>query len=401
LTFSVLLAIFGQLSEILDTMSTLAKVLITLTVFSGIALSQTKFYNYYNDGLRYMEEKDWQRAITEFRSATSLEFEDNNTKRIYGTRFIEYFPHREMGRAYYNLGELDNARKELELSYAYEDDSETEQLLELVKSGAPPTTAQVPVARPKPTSKPADTPPDALPPGALTYDPSRVTQVGTRLALAVLPFTAKGGTDQIAEIATEKMVTRLVNLRRFKVIERAALEKIMTEQQFQTSFMVDEQTAVKLGKVVGADAIVLGSINTVDGVTKVNARVIDTETSEAIVAKDEQVEGTALPDIEKTVEHVAIMIYNELPLVEGYVVSIDGDQVYIDLGTSKGIRKGSKCVVFREGDKIVHPVTGEILGSKVSKLGELVVVDAQQKLAAAKVVSREQDFKVGDKVVVK
>jgi TolB-like protein len=217
----------------------------------------------------------------------------------------------------------------------------------------------------------------------------------------VLPFTAKGGTDQIAEIATEKMVTRLVNLRRFKVIERAALEKIMTEQQFQTSFMVDEQTAVKLGKVVGADAIVLGSINTVDGVTKVNARVIDTETSEAIVAKDEQVEGTQLPDIEKTVEHVAIMIYNELPLVEGYVVSIDGDQVYIDLGTSKGIRKGSKCVVFREGEKIVHPVTGEILGSKVSKLGELVVVDAQQKLAAAKVVSREQDFKVSDKVVVK
>jgi TolB-like protein len=380
-------------------MKTSLQLLVALTLVSGIAASQAKFYNYYKEGLRYAEAKDWQRAITEFSSAASLEFEDTGQKRTYGTRFIEYFPHREMGRAYYNLGELDNARKELELSYAYEQDSETEHLLSMVKGPAVVTSPST--KPPGDAKKPVETLPDVLPPGALTYDPSRVTQVGTRLAIAVLPFTAKGESEQLAEMATDKMVTRLVNLRRFKVIERAALEKIMTEQQFQTSFMVDEQTAVKVGKVVGADAIVLGSINLVNGMTKVNTRVIDTETSEAIVAKDEQVAGSQLADIEKTVDDLAIMIYNELPLVEGYVVSIEADQVYLDLGTSKGIRKGSKCVVFREGEKIVHPVTGEILGSKVTKLGELVVVEAQPKLATAKVVAREQEFKVGDKVVVK
>ncbi len=384
-------------------MKTLLHCSLALMLLAGVAASQAKFYNYYKEGLRYLEEKDWQRAITELRSAASLEFEDSDQKRIYGTRFIEYFPHREMGRAYYHLGEVENARKELELSFAYEEDDETRRLMEMVRGGKPLATTPKPVAKPSSTSakKPAEASPTSLPAGALTYDPSRVTQVGTRLALAVLPFTAKQEAEQLGEIATDKMVTQLVNLRRFKVIERAALEKILKEQQFQTSFMVDEQTAIKVGKVAGADAIVLGSINLVDGMTKVNARVIDTETSEAIVAKAEQVEGSQIADIERTVEHVAISIYNELPLVEGYVVSIEADQVYIDLGTSKGIRKGSKCVVFREGDKIKHPVTGEILGSKVSKLGELVVVDAQPKLATAKIVAREQDFKVGDKVVVK
>lgn len=392
-------------------MKTLLFCATSILLLAGSVQSQTKFFNYYNEGLRYSEAKDWQRAIGEFRSAASLEFEDAGRKRTYGTRFIDYFPHREMGRAYYNLGELQNARKELELSYAYERDDETAELLAAVRKGAPPVMTETPV-RTKPKQpemerrrpddkKMVEELPSVLPAGALTYDPSRVTQVGTRLAIAVLPFTAKGSVESYAELATDKMVTQLVNLRRFKVIERAALEKILKEQQFQTSFMVDEKAAVKLGKVLGADAIILGSISNVDGSTKIHARVIDTETGEAIVAKDEQVDGSQLSDIEKSVEHVAIMIYNELPLVEGYVVSTEAEQVYIDLGTAKGIRKGSKCVVFREGEKIKHPVTGEILGAKVTKLGELVVVDSQQKMSTAKIVEREQDFKVGDKVVVK
>jgi TolB-like protein len=369
----------------------------TLFLLSALALcvattgAQTKFYNYYDEGLRFMEAKDWQRAIGEFRSATSMEFEDAGRKRTYGTRFIQYMPHREMGRAYYHLGETQNAGRELELSYAYVDADETAELLRMVKGGGPIT---------KP-GKPVDIPKTTLPVGALTYDPSRVTQVGTRLALAVLPITGKGEAERYGDIVTDKMVTQLVNLRRFKVIERTALERILKEQEFQKSFMADEQTAVKAGKVAGADAIVIGTISVVGGATRVNARVIDTETGEAIVAKEEQIESTDLADIEKTVEHLAIMIYNELPIVEGYVVAVEPQQFYVDVGSSKGIRKGSKCVVFREGDKIRHPVTGEILGSKVTKLGELVVTEVQDKMSTAKIVQMDQDFKVGDKIVVK
>ena len=70
-----------------------------------------KFYQYYDKGLEYMEKGDWLRAIEEFKSAASLEFEDAKKMRTYGTRFIKYFPHREMGIAYYQLGELIKQRK--------------------------------------------------------------------------------------------------------------------------------------------------------------------------------------------------------------------------------------------------------------------------------------------------
>ncbi|MBP1649271.1 MAG: Tetratricopeptide repeat-containing protein [Bacteroidetes bacterium] len=394
---------------------TLPALLAALLLTPLLGVGATRFYNYYSEGLRFMEQKDWMRAVEEFKSAASLEFEDAGRKRTYGTRFIEYFPHREMGIAHYYLGEFEIARKELELSLAYEDDERTSEYLQLVRRGVSPeeyaarienkpdeqeesVDPVVPV--PKPKAEVA-TRSDILPVGALTYDPSRVTQVGSRLALAVMPFVGKGEAKDLAEPMTEEMIAQLVTLRRFKVIERSALDKVLEEQSLQASGLVDDKTATNLGKLAGADAIVVGSLNIAKNRTKVSARVIDTETGETIVAKAEGSEGVSFADAEAVTQQVAIKIYNELPLVEGFIVKSEPSLFYIDIGNEKGIRKGSKCVAFREGEEIKHPVTGEVLGKKVTKLGELIVVAVYEKMAAVRVAEKEGDIVVGDKVVVK
>jgi len=367
---------------------------------------QTKFYRYYSEGLDYVEKKDWLRAIQEFRSAISLEFEDVVRKRTYGTRFIEYYPHREMGICHYYLGEKQAALKELELSTAYESSERANEYLDLLRG-----VAATPPKRPIDQSDEPDRVADrsrmdaagstALPMGALTYDPLRVTQVGSRLGIAIIPFERKGKMARYADALTEKLITQLVNLRRFKVTERTALDKVMAEQSLQLSGLVDEATAVQVGRVAGADAIVLTSASESRDGGKVNARVIDTETGETIVARSEQVTGNDLEEFEKAVESLAIMIYNELPIVEGFIVSAENDSYFIDAGSLKGIRKGSKCVAFRDGKEIKHPTTGEVLGKQVTKLGELVVVQVQQKIAQVRVVDKEQEIKIGDKIVVK
>jgi TolB-like protein len=412
-------------------------------LISSRLTSQTRFYNYYDEGLQYMEKQDWVRAIGEFKSSASLEFEDAKRKRTYGTRFIEYYPHREIGIAHYYLGEFPDAKQELDLSMAYVKSDRAQEYLDRVLKGISPADLAEEAKKrefaerqrkieeedrtrrereavdkknreleeqrrlaeeakkTEEEKKTVDARNPRLPVGALTYDPSRVTQVGSRLAIAVLQFESKGEAQKLNVSVTDKLVTQLVNLRRFKVMERAALEKILKEQKLQMSGVVDEKTAVNVGKIAGADAIIIGDVNIVGGFAKVSARVIDTETSETIVAKEEQAQGVSVEDVERTVANVAIDIYNELPIVEGYVVNQDQDLFYIDIGSEKGMRKGSKCVAFREGDKIRHPVTGEILGSRVTKLGELVVVQVQNKLAATKIVESEGDIKVGDRVVVK
>ena len=397
-------------------------ILIIIILISKPLLCQEKFYHYYDKGLQYMEKEDYLRAIEEFKSAVSLEFEDTKMKRTYGTRFIKYFPHREMGIAYYNRGEYDNAMGELQLSIAYKnskrakafinkmtyDDSEIdlkddeEKLEELKKEKEEEQERKEEEKKEKKKEKEKiKIKTTKVPTGALTYDPNKVTQVGSRLALAVMPFASNENAENLKESVTEKLIIQLVNLRRFRVIERGVIEEIMKEQAFSLSGMVDENTAIEVGKLVGADVIITGSINIEIGFGKVSARGIDVETSETIVAKEAVTGNTNIESIEKLVESVAIMIYNDLPLVEGYVVNVESEFIYLDIGTEVGVRKGTKCVVFREGEIISHPVTKKVLGRKVTKLGELIVIRVQDKLATARIISKEGSIDVGDKVVVK
>lgn len=512
----------------------LCVVTVCLVIGNRCALAQDKFYNHYDRGLKYIDKTDWNRAIEELRASISIEFEEKKNKRTYGTRFIEYYPHRELGVALFHVGDMENAKKELDLSLAYNKTKRAQEFLgkitgenlilsdfksrkeeEEKKEKAHEEQINLELQRNEQqkavveemqkglnlqkqkleekklekerklaeeigrleeqkrqkisedekkklveeerrlrmekdkldkekeilaqkkseqdeqwaskqsdlekqqrqleeeknklfkekkllAEKRAKANETGLPAGALTYDPSKVTQVGSRLSVAVLPFSSKGENGDGGETITEKMITQLVNLRRFRVIERGAIDEVIKEQNFGMSDVVDEQTAVKVGKIAGADAIVLGSVNVEQGFSKVSARLIDTETGETIVARDEKSEYSSTATVEGLAEKVAISIYNDLPLVEGFIVAVESDLIYLDIGTLAGVRKGSKCVAYKEGDPIRHPATKEILGKRVTKLCELVVIEVQEKLAVSKVVGKsEGEAKIGDRAVVK
>jgi curli biogenesis system outer membrane secretion channel CsgG len=56
------------------------------------------------------------------------------------------------------------------------------------------------------------------------------------------------------------IVQNLVQDGTYSVIERKAIEKIMAEQNFSNSDRADPNSAAKLGKILGVDAIIIGSI---------------------------------------------------------------------------------------------------------------------------------------------
>ncbi len=397
------------------------KIFVGLLFILTALQAQNKFYNYYSSGLDYMEKQDWQRAISEFRSAASLEFEDVQRKRTYGTRFIEYYPHREIGIALYMVGDTENAKKELELSLAYRSSDRGEEYFKRISGGLlppkPVAKIETPKVEPKPVVKektvpitvPVPVSPNVINPSPTSsilivtkkYDPNKSTQVGSRLAVAVLPFEADKVGLQYKDGVSNEMINQLVGLQRFRVIERSAMEKIVSEQKIQASGVVDDRSAVKLGKIAGADALVIGSITVIDGKVKVSARLVDVETAETIVAQDAVSENTGHESVDRTVSNVATLLFNELPIIEGDVIKVDTDELFIDIGGSSGVRKGTKCVVFRQGESIKHPISGEILGRKVTRLGEIIVIQVQDKYATVKTIESEQDIKVGDKVIIK
>jgi curli biogenesis system outer membrane secretion channel CsgG len=69
------------------------------------------------------------------------------------------------------------------------------------------------------------------------------------------------GTNQdIGKGIADILVDRLVNDHVYTVIERKAMDKLLSEQNFSNSDRADANTAVKLGRMLGVDAIVIGSI---------------------------------------------------------------------------------------------------------------------------------------------
>jgi len=62
----------------------------------------------------------------------------------------------------------------------------------------------------------------------------------------------------------ESLIQRLVQDGKFTVIERSAIDKVIKEQNFSNSDRADADTAAKIGKIAGADAIIIGTVNAFD-----------------------------------------------------------------------------------------------------------------------------------------
>src|SRR6185295_4581922 len=69
-----------------------------------------------------------------------------------------------------------------------------------------------------------------------------------------------GRNVDIGKGITDLLVTYFVKDGSYSVIERKALDKIMAEQNFSNSDRANPTSAAKLGKLLGVDAIIVGSI---------------------------------------------------------------------------------------------------------------------------------------------
>ena len=78
-------------------------------------------------------------------------------------------------------------------------------------------------------------------------------------------------------IMTDLLVHELVKSGDVTVVERKRLDKIMQEYAFQSSPFVDIKSAKKLGKGLGADYIIVGSVASLGCPLYITARMVDVE----------------------------------------------------------------------------------------------------------------------------
>jgi len=127
-------------------------------------------------------------------------------------------------------------------------------------------------------------------------------QIATEMAeqqkttIAVVEFTdLQGNVTDFGRFLAEELITRLFQTKKFKVIERQLLNKVLTEQDLSLTGIIDPTSAKELEKILGVDAIASGTITDLAQSLRVNARLISTETGEIFavasteIFKDESV----------------------------------------------------------------------------------------------------------------
>lgn len=284
-----------------------------------------------------------------------------------------------------------------------------------------------------------------------------------KIAVVAITSTASNcswRSDSPLSIATtDLMINALVNSNRFRVFERAKLDAILQEQNFQNfSGLVDQSIAVQLGKMIGAEAIVTGTITNVSfntgigfqiGPLKVRKssvevgmtiRFIDVTTGEILystykgsktfasavsaslpvpipggIGISRKSTANLLTAVEEICDCVVTAFVQKMderitrieaaPL-EGYVVQVNatssGDliQVYINLGKNSTIKKGDKIRIYQEGEVIRDPKTNEILDRELILVAIGTVRIVKDKLSKALITEKFTSKEIREKDIV-
>ena len=121
--------------------------------------------------------------------------------------------------------------------------------------------------------------------------------------IAVIPFDAVSVSRNDASIATMLFETSLVNTEKYTVVEQSNVEKILDAQSLALTGVVDEETAIQIGRLLAAEQIVLGSMAKIGEEYIINAKMIDVQSGQNIRA--ERIRFTQINEIGEAAEHLA------------------------------------------------------------------------------------------------
>ncbi len=112
----------------------------------------------------------------------------------------------------------------------------------------------------------------------------------------------------------DMLMTDLQRGAEVRVVERTRLNEILAELQLQRSAYIDESTAQRLGRGLGATAVVTGSMTAAIEGMRIDARVVDVETGEVLFSAQATGPTDRFFDLERD---VAVQI------LEGLTVTFD------------------------------------------------------------------------------
>ncbi|MGY6528568.1 MAG: CsgG/HfaB family protein [Cyanobacterium sp.] len=245
------------------------------------------------------------------------------------------------------------------------------------------------------------------------------------------------------------VVNELLESGKYSVIERSRLEDVINEQNLGASGMVNPATAAQIGRLLGVELIMVGSITQFDlqergtgfglfgvslgnqtkkALVTLNTRLINTTTGEIVMgaegkAEVSQVDGSfrrrgvaidtstsndgtllSVATRDATREVIKRMdarqadlssIARVAPSTPGLVADVAGNSVIINRGTNHGYSSGLRVSIERVSREIKDPATGEVIRQVTQQLGVVELQDVDASSSEGRIISGS-GFQVGD-----
>jgi tetratricopeptide (TPR) repeat protein len=110
-------------------------------------------------------------------------------------------------------------------------------------------------------------------------------QSQNKTVVAVIPFTnlmKDSSFDWLSGGIAETLIAKLSNVDALQMVERIRLKEITDEMKFAASGLVDKKTAAKVGKLVGAQVLVMGAFQKAGNRLRINGRFVEASTGKII-----------------------------------------------------------------------------------------------------------------------
>lgn len=104
------------------------------------------------------------------------------------------------------------------------------------------------------------------------------TKAEEKTRIAVIDISGRDVKEEMVILITNAIIDGIVSTGRFDVIDRINRDKILKEQGFQLTPIVDESTRVEVGRILGVQKIITGDLSFIDGGFFLSIQLLDVQT---------------------------------------------------------------------------------------------------------------------------
>jgi TolB-like protein len=113
-----------------------------------------------------------------------------------------------------------------------------------------------------------------------------INNLSANSTVAVLSVSSRD--RDTATFVIEELEFQFVDSKKFKIVDRKTLDTIRAEQNFQLSGDVDDNSAVSIGKMIGANIVITGTISGSGTTQRLTIKALDVKTAQIITMAREQ-----------------------------------------------------------------------------------------------------------------